>query len=150
MTVVKSCLPESRLSNQDIRWRQRFQNLKNAHGQFAMAVSAYQNDQENILYRLALVQSFEFTYELSWKTMKDYLTYSGVKDAKLPRDVFKQGFQFNIIENGQAWIDMLEDRNLMAHTYSEENAQKAVSHICDTYQKEIGQVLAFFEKKMNE
>ena len=75
----------------DIRWKQRFDNLQRA---------------------------YEFTFELSWKTLKDFLAYNGI-DAKLPRDVLKQAFATGLIRDGQLWIDMLKERNLMAHTYDD-------------------------------
>ena len=77
---------------------------------------------------MALVQVFEFTYELGWKTVKDYLSFSGIKNVNSPREVIKHGFQNQIIEDGQLWINMMEDQNLIAHTYSEENAKKAVGY----------------------
>ena len=60
------------------------------------------------------------------------LNYNGI-DVKLPREVIKQAFANDIITDGQLWMDMLEDRNLMAHTYDEARAIKAVNHICQHY-----------------
>jgi nucleotidyltransferase substrate binding protein (TIGR01987 family) len=136
------------MSNQDIRWKQRFQNLEKAYSQFQEALVAHLQDHENKLIRLALVQTFEFTYELCWKTLNDYLDYSGIKDIRLPRDVIKQSFQADLISDGQMWIDMLDDRNLMSHTYSEENALKAVKHICEKYQEGIRQVFETLKSKI--
>ncbi len=73
------------------------------------------------MYQMALVQFFEFTFELGWKTLKDFLSHSVIKKISLPRDVIKQGSHHNIIADGQMWIEMVQDGNLMAHTYSEEN-----------------------------
>jgi nucleotidyltransferase substrate binding protein (TIGR01987 family) len=136
------------LENQDIRWKQRFDNLQKAYGRFENALNHYHKEPENELYQMALVQSFEFTFELGWKTIKDYLAYSGIKKVSLPREVIKYGFQHHIIENGQMWIDMMQDGNLMAYTYSEENAQKAMAKISKEYYQGLEQVFLFFKRKI--
>lgn len=117
---------------EDIRWKQRFDNLQAAYGKLLQAVQAHTQMPDDDLVQIALIKMFEMTFELSWKTMKDYLQYGGI-DAKLPRDVIKQAFANDLVIDGQLWIDMLEDRNLMAHTYDEARARKAVDHICQRY-----------------
>lgn len=117
---------------EDIRWKQRFDNLQAAYGKLLQAVQAHAQMPDDDLVQIALIKMFEMTFELSWKTMKDYLQYGGI-DVKLPRDVIKQAFANDIVIDGQLWIDMLEDRNLMAHTYDEARARKAVDHICQRY-----------------
>lgn len=123
---------ESANHNQDIRWQQRFENLQSSYQLLLEAVSASQQQPDNKLIRVALIKTFEMTFELSWKTLKDYLNYQGI-DAKFPRDIIKQAFANAIIMDGQLWIDMLDDRNLMSHTYDEERAQEAIEHICQRY-----------------
>ncbi len=117
---------------QDIRWKQRFENLQSAYQRLQHAIQINEQTPNNDLIQMALIKAFEMTFELSWKTMKDYLNYNGI-DVKLPREVIKQAFANDIITDGQLWIDMLEDRNLMAHTYDEARAIKAVNHICQRY-----------------
>jgi len=120
------------MTMQDIRWKQRFDNLQSAYQRLQHAIQVNEQTPDNDLIQMALIKAFEMTFELSWKTMKDYLNYNGI-DVKLPREVIKQGFANDIIVNGQLWMDMLEDRNLMAHTYDEARAIKAVNHICQHY-----------------
>ena len=117
---------------QDIRWKQRFDNLQSAYQRLQHAIEVNEQTPDNDLIQMALIKAFEMTFELSWKTMKDYLNYNGI-DVKLPREVIKQAFANDIIIDGQLWMDMLEDRNLMAHTYDEARAIKAVNHICQHY-----------------
>ena len=117
---------------QDIRWKQRFDNLQSAYQRLQHAIQINEQTPNNDLIQMALIKAFEMTFELSWKTMKDYLNYNGI-DVKLPREVIKQAFANDIIIDGQLWMDMLEDRNLMAHTYDEARAIKAVNHICQHY-----------------
>jgi len=95
----------------DIRWKQRFDNLQRAHRRLLWALEIEQQDPENDLIRMAVIKAYEFTFELSWKTLKDFLAYNGI-DAKLPRDVLKQAFATGLIRDGQLWIDMLEERYL--------------------------------------
>lgn len=120
------------MNEQDIRWKQRFENLQSAYQRLQHAVEANAQRPDNDLIQMALIKCFEMTFELSWKTMKDYLKYNGI-DVKLPREIIKQAFANDMIIDGQLWIDMLEDRNLMAHTYDEALARKAVDHICQRY-----------------
>jgi len=117
---------------QDIRWKQRVDNLQTAYQRLQHAIQVNEQTPDNDLIQMALIKIFEMTFELSWKTMKDYLNYNGI-DVKLPREVIKQAFANDIIIDGQLWMDMLEDRNLMAHTYDEARAIKAVNHICQRY-----------------
>ena len=123
----------------DIRWKQRFDNLQSAYQRLQHAVQAHQETPGNDLIQMAMIKAFEMTFELSWKSMKDYLSYNGIH-LKLPREVIKQAFANDIITDGQLWIDMLQDRNLMAHTYDEARARQAVEHICQHYLARLEQL----------
>ena len=124
---------------EDIRWKQRFDNLQRAYGRLHQAVEANAGQPDNDLIQMALIKAFEMTFELSWKTVKDFLTYNGV-DVKLPREVIKQAFANDIIIDGQVWIDMLENRNQIAHTYDEGRARETVQQICRSYLPAIEQL----------
>ena len=102
---------------QDIRWKQRFENLQSAYQLLQEAQNENKLTPDSKLIRVALIKAFEMTFELSWKTMKDYLAFNGI-DVKFPRDIIKQAFTNDMITNGQLWIDMLEERNLITHTGS--------------------------------
>ena len=120
----------------DIRWLQRFENLQRALAQLRAAIAAHQAMPENDLIVIALIKAYEFSFELSWKTLKDLLAWNGI-DARLPREVLKQAFATGLLENGQLWIDMLEQRNLMAHTYDQARALKAATLISHTFWPEL-------------
>ena len=132
------------MKNRDIRWKQRFQNFKKAYCQFYDAVSAVDNLSE--LEKEGMIQRFEYTFELAWKTLKDFLKHKNV-DAKYPRDVIKKAFEYEIIEDGEIWLEMMEQRNLMAHTYREEIFTAATKIICEKYIHAITQVYQFFLKQ---
>jgi len=116
----------------DIRWLQRFENLQRALAQLRAAIAAHQAMPENDLFVIALIKAYEFSFELSWKTLKDLLAWNGV-DARLPREVLKQAFATGLVDDGQLWIDMLEQRNLMAHTYDQARALQAAHQISDSF-----------------
>ena len=124
---------------EDIRWQQRFENLDKALHRLREALYGTAQEPSNHLYQIALIGAFQFTFELSWKTMKDYLVYSGVQ-VSLPRDVIKQAFHHQLVRDGQVWIDMLEDRNLMAHVSQEQAAVAAGKSIRERYAPAIEQV----------
>ena len=79
-----------------------------------------------------IIQSFEFTFELAWKTLKDYMEALGT-DTHFPRETIKSAFQAGLINNGKIWLDMLDKRNLLAHIYDEKLAETAYQLIRDTY-----------------
>lgn len=121
-------------NKKEIRWKQRFQNFEKAFLQLQKAINSFENLDD--LSKEGLIQRFEYTFELAWKTLKDYLE-SKEMIAKFPRDVIKNAFQTELIDNGELWINMLKERNLMAHTYDEENFKKALNNITDLYFSEI-------------
>ena len=121
----------------DIRWRQRFQNLKKAYTQFEAAIKDF--DRLSVLEKEGLIQRFEYTFELSWKTLRDYLESQGIS-VQYPREVIKTAFQYDIIRDGDLWMDMLENRNLMSHTYDEERFKVAVAKIKDGFYDAVTQV----------
>ncbi|MEZ5673115.1 MAG: nucleotidyltransferase substrate binding protein [Thiotrichaceae bacterium] len=135
-------------NNQDIRWKQRFENLQSAYQKLEQALSVNEQMPDNDLIKMALIKAFEMTFELSWKTLKDFLNYNGI-DVKLPREIIKQAFANDIIVDGQLWIDMLEDRNLMSHTYDEQRANLAISHIRQHYLNGLAQLQTYLRDRLN-
>lgn len=132
--------------SENIRWQQRFDNFEKALCRLHEALHGIAQAPDNHLYQIALIGAFQFTFELSWKTMKDYLVFNGIY-VSLPRDVIKQAFHHQVIQDGQVWIDMLEDRNLMAHVYQETAAMTAGKNICERYAPAIEQMHRDFLQK---
>jgi nucleotidyltransferase substrate binding protein (TIGR01987 family) len=133
---------------EDIRWKQRFENYDKALGRLQEALTAVGKEPGNHLYEMATIQAFEFTIELGWKVLKDYLKYQGVKEAVLPREVVRQAFQVQLITDGQTWIDMLEARNKTSHTYDDVQAAKIVQRIGQDFYPALNQVHADFQKRL--
>lgn len=117
----------------DIRWKQRFSNFKKASVQLTEFI---EKEELNKFEVQGLIQCFEYTFELAWKTMKDYLEQEGFS-VKSPRSTIQTAFQTQLITDGHTWIDALEKRNLMAHTYDEKKAMEAESLIRNDYYKII-------------
>lgn len=131
----------------NIRWKQRFENFEKAIIVFRNVLTAYNEVPDNEINQIALIQAFKFTYELGWKTLKDYLKYGGI-EVDLPRDVITMAFQMNLIQDGQTWINMLEDRNVMAHVYDHRKALLALKNISKKYVKAIEQVYYLLQEKV--
>jgi nucleotidyltransferase substrate binding protein (TIGR01987 family) len=130
--------------NLDIRWKQRFQNLEKA---YLFLERATKQKSFSELEAAGLVQCFEFTFELTWKTLKDYLTDQAF-DVQSPRETIKQAFQSNYLKDGHIWMEMLEQRNLLTHTYNEEQAKAATKLICDSYFPAIRQAYTFLKEQL--
>lgn len=107
--------------NQDIRWKQRFQNFEKS---LLLLEGALAIPSPDVYQRAGLIQFFETTFELSWKVLKDYFEAEGFADVKSPRAVIKTAFETGLIEEGHIWMELLKDRNLTAHTYDEATANK--------------------------
>jgi len=119
--------------NQDIRWQQRFSNYRKALRQLGAAIELRRQRPLTDLEKQGLIQSFEYTYELGWNTLKDYLVYQGIVDIVGARDAIRQAFRRELITDGEGWMDMLADRNLTSHTYNEDTAEEVEQRICGRY-----------------
>jgi len=116
--------------NEDIRWKQRFVNFSKAFNQLERFVEV---EDLNEMETQGLIKAFEYTYELSWKTLQDLLKEKGYKDIIGPRPVIEQSFQDGYIADGNAWMSMHKSRNLTSHTYNEEIAKEIVEAIRNVY-----------------
>ena len=119
------------MNNKDIRWKQRFQNFDRA---FVLLRSAFEEKELSafsMLEQEGIIQRFEYTYELAWKTIKDYLQDNG--NAIIPeitaRSVIKEAYIAKIIEDGQVWIDMMLHRNILSHCYDFTKFQEVLKAI---------------------
>ncbi len=123
-------MQNTQFQDPDIRWKQRFNNLERA---FANLESALDLPNLDILQRAGLIQFFNWTFELSWKTLKDLLEYQGFSGFDSPRTVLKQAFAVSLIQKGEVWLDCLEKRNLSSHVYDEAIAQQVENAIRSDY-----------------
>ncbi len=127
------------------RWQQRFENYQKVLEVLDSAVAAVAANPGDMLYRIALIQSFKFSWELGWKVLKDYLNHEGIEvQPPTPRQVIKQAFQQQVIQDGQLWINMLEARNTMSHVYDEQKAQEAANAIRQRFHPALKALLVYF------
>jgi nucleotidyltransferase substrate binding protein (TIGR01987 family) len=130
----------------DIRWKQRFENYEKALRLLHEALADV--DALSNLEKEGAVQRFEFTLELAWKTLKDYLDYSGVLlDQITPKQAGKKAFAAKIIGDGQLWIDMLDRRNLLSHTYDSAVFDEAVREMAKRYLSGFDELRDFLNLK---
>jgi nucleotidyltransferase substrate binding protein (TIGR01987 family) len=120
--------------NNDIRWQQRFDNFHRALDLLSSAMEERNLDDFSDLEQEGLIQRFEFSFELAWKTMKDYLEFSGLQIIPVtPKNVIKEALSARIIEDGQLWIDMMLQKNLLTHTYNKTAFKKALKEVKNHY-----------------
>lgn len=133
------------MREKEVRWRQRYENFSKAYNQLNAAILDF--DKLSILEKEGLIQRFEYTFELAWKTLKDFLESQDVK-VQFPREVIKAAFHYELIKDGEMWMDMLDKRNLLAHTYDEKRFNLALSKIKEGYYEAITQVFHLLGSKL--
>mgnify|MGYP002747715690 FL=1 len=97
------------------------------------------------MYLDATIQRFEFCFELAWKLMKAVLEYEGI-EANSPRSSIREGWKQGLISDAEAWLDMMEKRNLSSHTYDENAAREIYREVKERY----ADLLESFDQMMND
>ena len=118
----------------DIRWIQRFNHFKKALNQLTKFI---EKGKLNELEQQGVIQSFEYTYELAWNTLKDYFEHQGETGIHGSRDAFRLAFKRGLIEDGETWMDMIESRALTTHAYNEDVAKAIADKIFNRYFSEF-------------
>lgn len=142
---------------EDIRWKKRFSNYNKAMTKLASNISyvkenIFKNDNFskeenpalNDIVKQGLIQSFEYTHELAWNVMKDFLEYQGYSNIRGSRDTTREAFHIELIKDGDIWMDMISSRNKTSHTYNEETANEIFTKIINKYYPAFGE----FQKGM--
>ena len=119
--------------DEDIRWKQRFQNYKKALATMKNAVELAAARELTDLEKQGVIQGFEFTFELAWNVMKDYLEEQGITGIIGSKNAIRHAFNKGIIEDGEVWMDMVKDRNLASHVYDEKTAEDLFAAIKNIY-----------------
>ena len=131
------------------RWIQRADSLRRAFSRLKQGVDLARQRELSDLETQGLIQGFEYTHELAWNTLKDFLQ---AQDFKLygSRDTTRAAFKEGLIENGEAWMEMIRHRNLTTHTYNESAAEEVVSALLNIYFPEFETLLAKIEHLKQE
>lgn len=128
----------------DIRWKQRFQNFEKAYKRLQHAIVVVKGEPDNEVLTAGLIQIYEFTFELAWKTLKDYLEMEGFTVLS-PRATIRQAFQSGYLHNAEDWMQALDDGNLTTHTYDEQIAAKVINDIHTKYFFMLGELYQYLK-----
>ena len=123
----------------DVRWKQRFDNYQKAFRTLVAAVTLARSRVLSDLEAQGMIHGFEFTHELAWCVLKDYLENKGFTEIIGSRDATRLAFKNGLIEDGEVWMDMIKARNQTSHTYNESIADQITSDI-------VGRFYPAFEK----
>ena len=121
------------MEEQDIRWIQRFNNYKKALAKLGEAVQLDAERPLSELEKQGIIQAFEYTHELAWKVMQDFFIDQGNPEIRGSKDATRQAFNVELILNGDAWMEMIKNRNLSSHTYNEEISEEIYRNIVDAF-----------------
>ena len=125
------------LKDKDVRWRQRFENFRKALTQLSSAAALTKQRDLTKLEQQGLIQAFEFTHELAWNTLKDFLESRGALNIFASKDATREAFAAGLIDNGDAWMQMIESRNATTHTCDEKTADTIAHAILSRYVSEF-------------
>jgi nucleotidyltransferase substrate binding protein (TIGR01987 family) len=117
------------MSKPDIRWIQRFQNYRQALSRLTEAVKLAASRPLSELEKQGLIQGFEYTHELGWNVLKDYLEAQGFVNIIGSKGATREAFKNALITDGDAWMDMIKARNATSHTYKPEVAEDIAKDI---------------------
>ena len=124
-------------SKNDVRWEQRFSNFNKALKKLSEAIDyVKKNPKEEVLDEIlkeGIIQRFEYTHELAWNVMKDFLLEIGDVTLYGSKDATREAFKAELIKDGDVWMEMIKSRNKTSHTYNEETAQEIYLKILNEY-----------------
>jgi nucleotidyltransferase substrate binding protein (TIGR01987 family) len=135
---------------QDIRWKQRFQNFGKALQTLRLASDLSAQRPLSELERQGLIQGFEFTHELAWNVLKDFLEAQGYVGLIGSRNATREAFKAGLLEDGQVWMDMIQARNQTSHTYNLDLAEEVAREILARYYPAFLAMAARFESLSRE
>src|SRR6266404_8707462 len=131
-------------ANPDVRWRQRLQSFRKAFDQLSNAAVVASHRELSNLEQQGLIKAFEFTHELAWNALNDFLESRGTMDLYGSRDATREGFAKGLIEDGEAWMAMIQSRNRTSHTYNQDTADEIANGILSSYVQEFEKFLRKF------
>ena len=130
--LLASAYPEA-MTGQDVRWIQRFDNFQRALLVLERGVRLAAERDLSELEQQGLIQGFEFTHELAWNLLKDYLNHQGIAAIVGSRDATRLAFQNGLINDGETWMEMIRSRNQSSHTYNLELARAIARDVSDRF-----------------
>jgi nucleotidyltransferase substrate binding protein (TIGR01987 family) len=134
------------MKNPDVRWRQRLQSFRKAFSQLSKAAALANERKLSDLEQQGLIQAFEFTHELAWNTLKDFLESRGEAAIYGSKDATRAAFAKGLIADGEAWMAMIKSRNDSSHTYNEDTANEMAAAITSSYLPQFDKFLQRFSQ----
>ena len=123
------------------RWVYRFDNFQRAFNLLRSGIETMEERELTQLEKEGIIQRFEYTWELSWKVLKDYLEHEGiVLDTVTPAAVLRAAFAAKIIDRGDVWMRALDARNTMSHTYDLKTFERIIVDIRQEYLAILGEL----------
>ncbi|PCI26483.1 MAG: nucleotidyltransferase [SAR324 cluster bacterium] len=119
---------------EDARWQQCFSNYRKALSTLNDAVDLSQQRPLSSLETLGVVHVFEYTHELAWNCLKNFLQHQGQQDIDDSRNATRKAFEVELIENGEQWMGMIANRNRSSRAYNQETAEAIVKAVIEQYQ----------------
>ena len=124
----------------------KFNNYKNALSRLHESLKEAEGS-GSLTIRDGVIQRFEFTAELSWKTMREYLLMQEVSDINNPKNVLREALSNSIITDGEGWLSIIRDRNSTSHVYDEEDADEIFARIKSKHIKLFDELESSLSKK---
>jgi len=129
----------------EIRWHQRLDNYSRALLQLNEAVALVAARELSAIEKQGFIKVFEFTHELAWNVMKDFAVYQGNSQIMGSRDATRDAFKKGLLDNGEAWMQMIITRNKAVHSYSAIIVDEVLSLTLNSYVEQFNK----FEKRMS-
>lgn len=129
---------------EDVRWKQRFDNYLRAFATLRRAVDLARQRDLSELEQQGLIQAFEFTHELAWNVLKDYLEGTGISGIIGSKGATREAFKNGLLVDGESWMEMIKARNLSSHTYNQDTADEVVTNILSRFYPAFEQMTATF------
>lgn len=120
-----------------------YQNFAEAYKRLNEGVAIADND----LYKDGVIQRFEFTFELMWKTLKLFLTDQGII-SQSPKETLKAAFRYGLLSEQDVYLEMLEDRNITSHNYNLAKSEQIFNRIKIKYVKQLGELIDELQKRI--
>ncbi len=136
------------MENTEARWIQRLNTYCKALARLKEVVDEYHKRDLTALEKDGMIQRFEYTQELAWKVLKNYLEYQGETEKMTgSRDVIRQAVASGLITNADPWFEMLESRNTTSHVYDEDTETNVIDKILTTFYPILNELQTTMEKR---
>lgn len=133
--------------NADIRWKQRFDNYGKAFHELKEGLELANDRPLTKLEKQGVIQGFEYTHELAWNLLKDYLEFQGHVGLIGSRDTTREAFKRGLIGDGETWMEMIQSRNLTSHAYDRDTAEQIYAAISSRFFPEFQMLYTDFSRR---